>query len=75
MYVTCPLVDCPDTNTPWPDEALAVECQCTFNHPYPPTKISFAPSSYRPSDPSKDLLATTGDYLRLWSTDGEVIIT
>lgn len=36
-----------------------------FSHPYPPTKIMFAPEreggSSRP-----DLLATTGDHLRIW---------
>uniref|UniRef100_A0A7S2KXX1 Uncharacterized protein n=1 Tax=Leptocylindrus danicus TaxID=163516 RepID=A0A7S2KXX1_9STRA len=35
---------------------------CTFDHPYPCTKIMFAPGGS-----SRDILATTGDYLRLWS--------
>ena len=36
---------------------------CQFEHPYPPTKVMWAPSKHITSD----LLATTGDYLRLWS--------
>ena len=39
---------------------------CTFDHPYPCTKVMFAP---RMLPTGKDLLATTGDYLRLWSLD------
>jgi len=41
----------------------------TFNHPYPTTKIMWSPESC-----PGDLLATTGDYLRLWDNaeDGSV---
>jgi len=35
-----------------------------FDHPYPTTKIMWMPDG---SGNSRDLLATTGDYLRLWS--------
>lgn len=35
-----------------------------FDHPYPCTKLLWSPDR---STQSKDLLATTGDYLRLWS--------
>ena len=35
-----------------------------FDHPYPTTKIIWAPAKAATQD---DLLATTGDYLRLWS--------
>ncbi|CAM9347894.1 unnamed protein product [Heterosigma akashiwo] len=38
-----------------------------FSHPYPPTKIMFSPQR---TDVTKDLLATTGDYLRLWNITG-----
>lgn len=40
-----------------------------FNHPYPTTKIMWAPETQ-----TQDLLATTGDYLRLWGVaeDGTV---
>jgi len=34
------------------------------NHPYPTTKIMWAPEGT-----DKDLLATTGDYLRIWDVD------
>lgn len=42
---------------------------CTFEHPYPPTKIMWAPTKHNLT--TKDLLATTGDYLRLWTVDSE----
>ena len=35
----------------------------TFQHPYPPTKIMFVPDK---EGAQPDLLATTGDYLRIW---------
>lgn len=38
-------------------------CRGTFDHPYPPTKMLWAPE---PLARERDLLATTGDYLRLW---------
>lgn len=34
---------------------------CSFEHPYPATKIMWTPATE-----GKDLLATTGDYLRIW---------
>lgn len=37
---------------------------CQFDHPYPCTKILWSPDV---SHGSRDLLATTGDYLRLWN--------
>lgn len=40
----------------------------SFDHPYPTTKIMWAPEALATS---KDLLATTGDYLRLWSVYGD----
>lgn len=39
-----------------------------FEHPYPATKVMFAPARYVGP---KDLLATSGDYLRLWNIDAE----
>ena len=41
----------------------------TFQHPYPTTKIMWAPESH-----PMDHLATTGDYLRLWESreDGTI---
>lgn len=36
-----------------------------FDHPYPCTKILWSPDSHNSS--SRDLLATSGDYLRLWN--------
>lgn len=35
-----------------------------FEHPYPATKVQWCPES---ASTDKDLLATTGDYLRLWN--------
>ena len=44
-----------------------------FNHPYPTTKIMWSPEGMA-EQPSGELLATTGDYLRLWETaeDGSI---
>jgi WD repeat-containing protein 68 len=39
-----------------------------FEHPYPATKVMWAPSTY--NEPN-DLLATTGDYLRVWSVGSD----
>ena len=42
-----------------------------FEHPYPTTKIMWMPD---PNGSRRDLLATTGDYLRLWQvTDNKSI--
>jgi DDB1- and CUL4-associated factor 7 len=43
----------------------------SFDHPYPTTNIIWAPAG---NTLGKDLLATTGDYLRLWNVqdDGEI---
>lgn len=42
---------------------------CEFDHPYPCTKILWSPDV----SATKDLIATTGDYLRVWSaTDDEM---
>lgn len=46
---------------------------CTIEHPYPCTKILWSPEGIKTNPRgggnfgSRDLLATTGDYLRLWS--------
>jgi len=37
------------------------------DHPYPATKVQWAPESLA----TKDLFATTGDYLRLWNVHGD----
>lgn len=42
-------------------------CDCTFDHPYPCTKVMFAPQDYNIGSSTEDLLATTADYLRIWS--------
>ena len=39
-----------------------------FAHPYPPTKIQFVPD---PDGTRPDLLATAGDYLRIWRVGDE----
>ena len=42
-----------------------------FEHPYPTTKIMWMPDS---TGARRDLLATTGDYLRLWNvTDNKSV--
>lgn len=49
-------------------ETLSMKTQPTlsFDHPYPPTKLMFQPSRKSASSSSSDLLASSGDYLRLW---------
>lgn len=44
------------------------ESRLVFQHPYPPSKLMFAPPQWNPHS-NNDLLATTGDYLRLWDID------
>ena len=43
----------------------------TFTHPYPATKIMFLPSK---ETNHPDLMATTGDYLRIWLVQEEGVI-
>lgn len=43
------------------------EVRGKFDHPYPATKIEWAPASLAKT---KDMLATTGDFLRLWQVNG-----
>lgn len=43
-----------------------------FEHPYPATKVMWAPSKHNLSN--TDLLATTGDYLRLWTLSGDNVV-
>ncbi|XP_073224481.1 protein TRANSPARENT TESTA GLABRA 1 [Cicer arietinum] len=51
----------PDTLSIKPQPSLS------FDHPYPPTKLMFHPSTHSSLlKTSSDLLATSGDYLRLW---------
>ncbi|XP_057455810.1 protein TRANSPARENT TESTA GLABRA 1 [Lotus japonicus] len=52
----------PDTPSIRPQPSLS------FDHPYPPTKLMFHPSTHSPllKSSAVDLLATSGDYLRLW---------
>ncbi|KAM7499837.1 hypothetical protein LguiA_024251 [Lonicera macranthoides] len=38
----------------------------SFDHPYPPTKLMFHPNSSASLRKSSDLLASSGDFLRLW---------
>ena len=45
----------------------------TFNHPYPTTKIMWSPESVA-EQASGELLATTGDYLRLWEVRSQAIL-
>ncbi|KAM3575267.1 hypothetical protein VYU27_002853 [Nannochloropsis oceanica] len=40
-----------------------------FDHPYPATKVMWCPDR-EPVSPQRDLLATTGDYLRIWNCSG-----
>lgn len=46
------------------DERGEFVAKSYFDHPYPTTKIMWAPEPLANS--GKDLLATTGDFLRIW---------
>mmetsp|Transcript_24982 Transcript_24982/g.41155 ORF Transcript_24982/g.41155 Transcript_24982/m.41155 type:complete len:330 (+) Transcript_24982:222-1211(+) len=48
------------------EETEQFESKGTFDHPYPTTRIQWLPSE---SVQRPDLLATTGDYLRIWEID------
>eukprot|EP01041_Mallomonas_annulata_P011619 gene11619-24323_t len=40
-----------------------------FDHPYPATKVMWCPPSEGGSAIQQDLIATSGDYLRLWDVN------
>mmetsp|Transcript_15511 Transcript_15511/g.27561 ORF Transcript_15511/g.27561 Transcript_15511/m.27561 type:complete len:331 (+) Transcript_15511:336-1328(+) len=44
------------------------EQTCSFEHPYPTTGIKWIPD---PESSKPDLVATAGDYLRLWKINGD----
>lgn len=50
------------------DDTLTFKSQpsLSFDHPYPPTKLMFHPNPASSLRKSSDLLASSGDYLRLW---------
>jgi DDB1- and CUL4-associated factor 7 len=52
------------------DEKGEIVSKGGFDHPYPATRIMWAPEA---ASRDKDLLATAGDYLRLWQVfpDGD----
>ncbi len=41
---------------------------CEFDHPYPCTKVLWNPDM---STTGRDMVATTGDYLRLWNLEDD----
>lgn len=45
------------------EESSEFVCRNTFDHPYPTTKIMWIPDT---KGVYPDLLATSGDYLRIW---------
>ena len=52
---------------------MQIYSACEIEHPYPCTKILWSPDGGNTQKyGGKDLLATTGDYLRLWSIGEEV---
>ncbi len=60
-----------DTKGDEPEQVFVKKCE--VEHPYPATKVMWAPPNFHTSQmsagPHQDLLATTGDYLRLWNVD------
>jgi len=54
--------------------SMQIYCACEIEHPYPCTKILWSPDAGGGTGGhygGRDLLATTGDYLRLWSVSDE----
>eukprot|EP01013_Petalomonas_cantuscygni_P013277 TRINITY_DN2752_c0_g1_i1.p1 TRINITY_DN2752_c0_g1~~TRINITY_DN2752_c0_g1_i1.p1 ORF type:complete len:564 (+),score=103.19 TRINITY_DN2752_c0_g1_i1:240-1931(+) len=47
-------------------EGIDLEVRGQFEHPYPATKVLWYPERVCDAPSTPDLLATTGDYLRLW---------
>lgn len=54
--------------SPASDDLDSLYKAAEFDHPYPCTKIMWSPDLRHGA---KDLLATTGDYLRIWSADDD----
>lgn len=53
---------------------MSIYSACEIEHPYPCTKILWSPDGNKggvANQGSRDLLATTGDYLRLWSVSDD----
>lgn len=51
------------------EESSEFVCRNTFDHPYPTTKIMWIPDT---KGIYPDLLATSGDYLRIWRVGKDV---
>ena len=52
------------------EESSEFVCRNTFDHPYPTTKIMWIPDT---KGVYPDLLATSGDYLRIWRVCGSFL--
>lgn len=70
-------VEANEYNDDMPD-TMVLYSACEIEHPYPCTKILWSPEGGNKSAPAagtdlgrRDLLATTGDYLRLWSVQDD----
>lgn len=54
------------------EESSEFVCRNTFDHPYPTTKIMWIPDT---KGIYPDLLATSGDYLRIWRVGADGLTT
>ncbi|CCI39662.1 unnamed protein product [Albugo candida] len=54
-----------------PNETKMIQV-CEVDHPYPPTKVMWSPHHFQNTVPT-DHIATSADYLRLWSVTDEGI--
>jgi WD repeat-containing protein 68 len=60
----------PSSGSEYP--TMQIYSACEIEHPYPCTKILWSPDGGKTGNyGGKDLLATTGDYLRVWSITEE----
>lgn len=62
-YISCLCCDVQVQLVGLEEESSEFVCRNTFDHPYPTTKIMWIPDT---KGVYPDLLATSGDYLRIW---------
>ncbi|ORY01560.1 WD40 repeat-like protein [Basidiobolus meristosporus CBS 931.73] len=58
------IIQLPETEEQFRHASGDFYCSAEVDHHYPPTKVTWAP--YKGGHSSTDLLASSGDYLRLW---------
>jgi len=52
------------------DESTSLKKVAEFSHPFPPTKLMWFPDRLGKSGHNQDIIASTGDFLRIWELSG-----